>query len=332
MILFLLRIVYCCSLGVFSASTNLHSQNISAPISIRLKNVSDIKEVSAMAWKGPDTLFIIQQRDTGSFTYALREEIEVAKNQNAELKLHSLGVKGLGDFQNSLGTYFKKINGMNERIFTYDGIEACVINGNNFFISIEGTQRHCYVLKGFFDGHTIQFDNQRFYTLNKPARIGRHGDNNDGFETLYQINDSTIQALFELDTTGSLVYTLSTGMNKFDTTDKVLYNYRIERRPKQRIAEVCRYNDTTFYGIDFLYREQHGQPCYSMIVKLHFFNNKIEIDTVTSLSYRGKNTIDANCINFEAMAPFRNGLLLASDNNPSDNQCTLLYYYEFQKR
>jgi hypothetical protein len=290
------------------------------PSEIKLLNAPFPKEFSAMTWKGSDTLFIFAQRDTDHFYFTTRIELERAVVKTMPIALNSMKVTGLGHFAS-------------EHINEYDGIEACVIIGNKVFLSVEGKADKCFILKGRIVDSTVVFNRQDFIELNIPPGFPP----NYGYESLFNIGDSLI-AMFELYRSNrrNLGCSIDTGLNRPAPGVQVIYP-NSNRRSLQRITDVCKYDDTTYYAIDFLLRSnktRKSQPCYSNLVKLKIIGNRIDVHQVTALNYlpidcKGRRQ---NCINFEGMVRFKDGLLLISDDYISDDSCTHLYYYRFNSR
>jgi hypothetical protein len=320
--------------GICGIAQHVKPQPYLKPIPMSISDIDYNLEFSAMAWTG-DKLFIIAQREKNKFYYVLKNDIaEVLKDDKAgnPLKLQSIPVTGLVEFSLSRGQCYSKDEKKNKDV--YDGIEASVIIGNSIYISVEARKDICYILKGTVNEDTIRFDAKKYLKLSKPVlNKDKICDSNDGFESMIQLNDTCMLALFELNAAGSadLAWSIDTNLKK-TSPGPVIYDYA--RAGRERIAELCRYDDTTFYGIDFLYRYNNDdkfEPCHSKLVQLKVSGKSIAVTPVSYLFYANDictgQTARINCVNFEGMVRFGDGLLLIADDKPSDDKCTHLYYY-----
>lgn len=295
-------------------------QTISQPIEIKLANKNPFREYSAMTWKS-DTLFIFAQRDTTSFFFTLNSEIETALNSGKKLKLDSVPVYGLNHFARNLDSHGKKV---------YDGIEACVIIGDTIFISIEGTGDYCFILKGLYTGNAFEFDPINYLTLPKPYKTANYG-----FENLVLLDSNYLMAVFETAADGlhHKIYTFN--INLKDTSSVLIAycdSYRKIDGRELRLADICKFG-YLFLGIDFRFRykpKDKNEKTKTQLVTLNIKKDSVIVKPLDSLGYmpNSSSAKKRNSINFEGITAFKDGILLISDDCPSDYNRTYFYYYK----
>jgi len=149
-------------------------------------------------------------------------------------------------------------NKMTAKGQSYEGLEACILDGANVYLSVETNtpSPFCYLLKGQFLGDDIILDTNIMLPVRKPVKPSGERIYNAGFEAV-QLYKNKLYAFFEYNYFDkSYVYTFDNNLNA-NSLDSV----KMDKLPF-RITDITQTGKKSFTAINFFYKGEGEDSVY----------------------------------------------------------------------
>lgn len=225
----------------------------------------------------------------------------------------------------------------------FEGFEAISIYNNTVFLTVETETDNDYIVKGYFHDTLITLSEKKIW-ISKPRRNAVRLTN-AGLEGMAFSQGSLIIAFeynyFGLD--AAFLYKVDTSFDKLPGSHTPFAMIPFQELPF-RLTDMCPTGRGTFYAINHYWNfngnMNHKEAYYKDIdaSKDHdlkhwtpgeCFTRIIELKpTEDGFTWKTKKVIPNNqCINWEGIVPYKDGVLIISDDNKIPFLETKLHYY-----
>lgn len=247
----------------------------------------------------------------------------------------------------ALRTYtFTNLPELASAIPGFEGFEAISIYNNTVFLTVETETDNDYIVKGYLHDTLITLSEKRVW-ISKPRRNAVHLTN-AGLEGMALFRGSLVIAFeynyFGLD--AAFLYKVDTSFHKLPGANTPFAMVPFQALPF-RLTDMCPSDHGTFYAINHYWNfngnMNHKEAYYKDIdpskdpdlkhwTPGECFTRIIELKpTANGFTWKTKKVIPNNqCINWEGIVPYKDGVLLISDDNKIPFLETKLHYYSFK--
>lgn len=228
----------------------------------------------------------------------------------------------------------------------FEGFESISISNNTIFLTVETENDNDYVVKGYLRDTLITLAEKRVF-IPKPLRNGVHLSN-AGLEGM-ALSEGSLVIAFEYNYFGAdatVLFKVDTSFNILPGSHRPFAFLPFTPLPF-RLTDMCPSDHGTFYAINHYWNFNgnmtHKEAYYKDIdpskdpdlkhwTPGECFTRIIEISpSASGFTWRTKKVIpNKECINWEGIVPYKDGVLLISDDNKIPFLETKFRYYSLK--